>query len=123
MKPILALALLSLVACRATTSDWADVTGGEWTVVDEAAAPATLTFEDDGRLSGVALNRFFADFERTGDALRLGVVGATRMAGPPEAMAAESELFERLAAVTGWRVAGERLELLGEGGVVLTLER
>jgi heat shock protein HslJ len=122
LMPTLLLTLLFGFACRATAPDWSSVTDREWIVTDTEAGPATLTFGPEGRLSGKALNSFFAEFEQSDDALQIGAIGATRMAGSPEAMAAERELFERLVSVTGWRTSDGRLELLGADGVLLQLE-
>jgi heat shock protein HslJ len=69
---------------------------GDWTV--EGYAGATLTFVPDGTLAGsTGVNRVRGRY--TYDAAALLSVGpliATRMAGPPEAMEAETRLLRAL---------------------------
>ena len=88
--------------------------------------PPTLLIGADGRASGFAgVNRYFAEakFGNSTTAvvpLRLGPVGATRMAGPPERMALEqvyTAMLEsvRFAAVTG-ESRGATLTLRDERG-------
>ena len=64
--------------------------------------------------SGV--NRYRADYELDGQSLRLGVAASTMMAGPPEAMAAESAFLTLLGGVQGARVVDATLELLDRDG-------
>ncbi len=48
-----------------------------------------------------------------------GPLAATRMAGPPEAMAAEARFFELLAARLEWRRAGAELTFVHEDEVLV----
>lgn len=76
----------------------------------------------EGTMSGQApVNRYSAEVEMAGPgALTVGPVAATKMAGPPEAMAAEAAYFELLAEVTGYAEQGESLQLLAGAEPVLT---
>jgi len=49
---------------------------------------------------------------------------STRMAGPPELMALESEFLARLQAVVAWKIDGDRLRLSdAAGGDLIILTR
>jgi heat shock protein HslJ len=122
---LLALALLTSACATSNTprDDWPSVVGREWNVTDLEAAPATVTFDDQGRATGEALNAYFTSYERSGGELTLGTLGSTRMAGPADAMDREQEYFRRLEQVTGWRLHRGQLELLGGDEVVLTYRR
>jgi heat shock protein HslJ len=87
--------------------------------------PLSVSFERGGRASGHSgVNRFGASVRVEGDRLSFGQAIATRMAGPPEAMALEADFLGRLQRVAGWRIDGERLELLDDRGVgLMTLRR
>jgi len=82
--------------------------------------PLVMSFELGGRASGNAgVNRFSASAEVDGDRLRFGQAIATRMAGPPEAMALEADFLGRLQRVAVWRIEGDRLRLFDGGGAEL----
>jgi heat shock protein HslJ len=91
---------------------------GDWRVTELADAPlpegaeASLTF-DAGQASGRAVcNRFTAGYTITGEGLRLGPAAATRMACPPDRMAAEGAFLAALAKV-------DRFDITPEGGLAL----
>jgi heat shock protein HslJ len=85
----------------------------------------TLRLEEPARAAGRSgVNRFSAQV--TADASRLRFVNpvSTRMAGPPELMALESEFLARLQAVVAWKIDGDRLRLSdAAGGDLIVLER
>lgn len=87
--------------------------------------PLSVVFERGGRASGHSgVNRFGASVRVEGDRLQFGQAIVTRMAGPPEAMALEADFLARLQRAAGWRMVGEGLELLDDGGAALmTLRR
>jgi putative lipoprotein len=103
--------------------------GTRWRLVELAgAAPAatgprgvpTLAFDGAGRVSGHAgVNRYGAGVIADATTLRFGGPVTTRMAGPPEAMALESDYLARLQRVAAWRIAGDRLRLFDASGVTL----
>jgi heat shock protein HslJ len=73
-------------------------------------------------MSGV--NRYGARVDAGPGWLRVGGAMSTRMAGPPEAMALESEFLSRLQRAGGWRIDGDRLRLLDAKGLeLMTLRR
>lgn len=81
--PLLAGADFDVVAV-----DGADVVHG--------SAP-TLSFGLDGRIAGRAtLNRLMGHYEVHGDALQLGALATTMMAGPEELMAQEQRVLQVL---------------------------
>lgn len=71
-----------------------------------------------GRISGHSgVNRYGGEVSFPGSGgFRVGAVAATRMAGPPEAMAAESVYLKLLDLARQFRIAGDELLLLDEGG-------
>ena len=71
-------------------------------------------------LSGsTGCNRFFGGFELVDGGLLLTPGGMTMMACPEDVMRQEQALLEALKAATGYRITGERLELLEGDGQVL----
>lgn len=83
--------------------------------VADSNALVTLGFQD-GRAGGKApVNRFFGLCSQSPEGLRLGPFGSTMMAGPPEAMTAESVFLGLLDRVSGLRLAGEELVLVDSG--------
>jgi heat shock protein HslJ len=80
--------------------------------------PVTLQLDRAvSRVTGYAgVNRFSGDYELEGASLRFGLMATTRRAGPPEAESLERSVLTALAAVAGWKVTGESLELLDATG-------
>ncbi len=66
-------------------------------------------------------NRFFGSYEATEQSLKLGALGATRMACP-EGMDREQELFTALAATTGYEIRGSELLLFSDETLVARFE-
>lgn len=98
--------------------DPAALLAGDWRVTALADAPlpedaaATLSF-DAGQVAGrAACNRFTAGYTITGEGLRFGPAAATRMACPPDRMAAEGAFLAALAKV-------DRFDITDEGDLVL----
>jgi heat shock protein HslJ len=128
----MALAALLVAACHHTASDSGgpvpSIEGIEWKLVElngKPAAkgangkPATLTLTAAGtRANGYAgCNTFFGSYTLTGSALKFGLLGMTRMACPGTD-ALESAYTKALAATTGQRLSGGKLELLAGTNVV-----
>ena len=90
--------------------------------VTRAAVRVTLGFQADRAGGKGPVNRYFGTCAAASDGtLALGPFGMTMMAGPPAAMAAEQAYMGLLERVTGFRLAGDRLELLDAlGSSVLT---
>jgi heat shock protein HslJ len=89
------------------------------------APSAWLEIAPDGALTGHGgVNRFSGSMRTDGDRLYLTPLRMTRMAGDPEAMAAESALSDALARVASYRLDGDRLELRDQDDeVVVRLRR
>lgn len=83
--------------------------GGEDVTLTEQAPTLRLESGRAGGFGGV--NRWFADYEATGNGLRFDAPGSTMMAGPQAAMALERAFFSTLDRVDAWRLAGDTLEL------------
>lgn len=66
-------------------------------------------------------NRFFGTYEATGRSLKLGALGATRMACP-EGMDQEQELFTALAATTRYEIHGSKLLLFADETLLARFE-
>jgi heat shock protein HslJ len=94
-----------------------DLVGAADASVDWSAFLVTLGFQD-GRAGGKApVNRYFGMCADGPDGrLVLGPFGMTMMAGPPEAMAAETAYVQLLEQVRGFRLGADRLVLLDVGG-------
>lgn len=106
--------------------------GREWSLTSLGGAPAeagnggkpaTLTFSDaDKKVSGFAgCNRLAGTYEGKGDSLRVGPLALTRMACP-SGMELETKFGAALDATRSFRITGNRLDLVGETGVVASLE-
>ncbi len=88
-----------------------------------ARRPTLQLDADRGQVSGFAgVNQFSGSYELGADYLSFGALAATRMAGPPEMMAAEQIYLEALSRVDGWRMREGRLELLMGETVLMGLE-
>lgn len=92
----------------------------ESTTADLTAFPITASFAE-GVMSGQApVNTYTAAYEVEGDTeIRFGPVASTKMAGAPEAMAAEGAYFALLEQVTGFVVSDEELQLIAASEPVL----
>ena len=66
-------------------------------------------------------NRFFGSYEATERSLKLGALGATRMACP-EGMEREQELFTALAATTRYEIHGSELLLFADKALLARFE-
>ena len=97
--------------------------GGEPAEPGNGGKPATLTFsEADNKVSGFGgCNRLAGTYQAKGDSLRIGPLALTRMACP-SGMELETKLGAALDATRNYRITGNRLDLMGETGVVASLE-
>lgn len=120
-----ALPLALLLACGATTGSiegvqWRLAQLGERVVAageDPRRAPSLrLEAGPEGAraLGSGGCNRFTGGYTLEGDTLRFTPLAATKMACPD--LETEAAYFAALAATRGWRLAGDRLELLDEAG-------
>jgi len=108
----------------------ASLLGRTWkleAIGDGAAAPVegtqvTLSFPEEGGIAGSSgCNRYQAALEMGPDGRwSIGPVASTRMACPEPVMAQEDRYLAALGAVTGYRIAADRLTLTDDKGVALT---
>jgi putative lipoprotein len=94
---------------------------GTWRVQDIGGNPvrddvaSTIEFGGDGRVSGAAgVNRFGGPYRIEGDAVELGRLVSTRMAGPEPAMRREQDFLTALSGRRPFAVDGEAL-VIGQG--------
>jgi putative lipoprotein len=106
----------------AADSPPAELWGTAWRLADMGGASvldgaeATLEFPERGKIAGKgSCNRFFGTAEITGDGLKLGPLGATRMACPEPVMAQEGRYLKALAGAERYSVEGDVLQIYLEG--------
>jgi putative lipoprotein len=131
-----ALAAPPVIAPRLGRADLAEMVentqlqGPRWALVELGGAAhasgsdgrAHLTFQPDGRFSGSAgCNRVSGAYTAEGAALTFGAAATTRMACKGDVMQMEDAFLRMLEAVSGWRVEGGRLHLLGDGGQTVAI--
>jgi putative lipoprotein len=126
----LALALMALVGC----------TGGDelhdtsWLAVQIGSLPATpgvrstAAFED-GQISGSGgCNSYSGTYEAElsaglygggTDTISIRGIGSTEMACDEEVMSQEAAFFDALTSAKSYRLSRDRLEFVGEGGVLV----
>lgn len=101
--------------------------GREWVVQDIggdrviADARPTMLFDEDGQVTGSGgCNRWFAEYDLTGEGLSIGRAGATMMACPEALMMQERRFFDALGRVFRHDFAGDgALILYGPEGAVI----
>jgi putative lipoprotein len=114
----------------AASSGGAGLVGVEWWLVELGAAPAieqpggqkahfVLNAEKKSLSGSTGCNQFFGGFELVDGGLLLAPAGMTLMACPEDVMRQEQAFLAALKAATGYRITGERLELLEGDGQVL----
>jgi uncharacterized lipoprotein YbaY/heat shock protein HslJ len=69
--------------------------------------------------ASVGCNSFEGGFDMEGDRLTFGRAAATLVACPPPLDTLERQLADVLGATRGWRIAGDRLEVLDADGAVI----
>ncbi len=124
--PTAAIALGAALLAGCTTANTQDLIGHEWRcarigsrTLTEGSTP-TLLMTAEGKASGFAgVNRWFGTCSIDGTTLKFGMMGMTRMAGPPDRMQLEQTYADALAAVTRWSVSSGRLQLSDSNAVVL----
>ena len=124
---VIALAIL-LAGCSSGTSDSSSLEGIRWHLVAlegeqplAGTAPPSAEFSE-GQINGsTGCNHFFGGYEVSGSDMTISDVASTEMAclDPEGLMDQEQAFLSALAAVAGYNLAGERLELLDAGGSVL----
>ena len=97
-KCLVALTLVMLTACTFATGE--ELAGSEWrlTRIGSSAilsqSKLFLQFKGDNKLAGYGgCNRFFAQYTISGNEIKIGPVGGTRMACPKPVMDLEMAFF------------------------------
>ena len=89
---------------------------GEMTLADDVEL--YVQFETDGELAGFAgCNRFFGSYELTDGALKIGPLGSTRMACPPDVTAFEYSFIEAMQSAAIVARAETRIALKDDKGL------
>lgn len=103
---------------RLSAVDPKNLMGVEWRGVSVRSdgmlggAPLTITFGDDGRVTGFGgVNRFSGPYTCATGVLHMGPLVATKMAGEPARMAMEQRLFDALSKVDGFSLQSGLLRL------------
>ncbi len=120
------LLTLLLAACGGGAPA-ASLTGTAWRLTQLNGQPIventtpTLTFDADGQAGGQgSCNGFGGSYETENEKLTFGPLRSTLMACMETGvMEQEAAYFEALAKTTSYSVAGERLTLFDENGVIL----
>jgi heat shock protein HslJ len=110
------------------------LTGVEWRVSElsgHAVAPSVdrqqpfIIFDEAKKqATGYAgCNRFFGGYELNEEALKFGLIGATKRACPGLEEDIEAEFFKALDATRRWRIVDETLELLNGDQVLARLQK
>lgn len=77
-----------------------------------------IQFETDGELAGFAgCNRFFGSYELTENTIKIGPLGTTRMACPPDVTAFEFSFIEALQSAATVARADTRIALRNDKGL------
>lgn len=116
---------------RARPEPAAELTNTYWRITAMQGEPAPRlpgvreahlilrSFEGGGFVATVGCNRLIGEFRVEGDSLTVTPDATTRMACPPPLDDAEERLRAVLEATRGYRIAGQRLQLLDAAGDVL----
>ncbi|MEZ0335234.1 MAG: META domain-containing protein, partial [Gemmatimonadales bacterium] len=76
----------------------------------------TLEFPESGKVAGRgSCNRFFGSVEISGESIKLGQLGSTRMACPEAVMNQESRYFQALEAAERYTRNGDELLVYAQG--------
>lgn len=126
---LLCLVALALPACAITSRDaTTELPGTSWELVEiDGAAPTadpppTLTFEDDGTVTGSGgCNAFSGSATIDGTSLSIGPLASTQMACPDPVGQEEQAFLLAMDEVTGYTI-DEEGRLVLEGGTALVFE-
>ncbi|TCI01334.1 META domain-containing protein [Corallincola luteus] len=95
---------------------------GQQILTPENRREIHLVLGADGRAHGFAgCNRFFAQYELSGEQLQIDAIGGTKMACPDE-MAAEKAFLAALGVIDSFKIEGQKLILLQNGSPLMQLE-
>ncbi len=101
-----------------TGVDWRPVLVGAETMPNDSGM--FVRFAVDGSIGGNGgCNGFSGSLEKTDSGIAIGPLGATRRACPAPIMDRESAFFEALQKTTKFQPGSDRLQLLGDGDLLL----
>jgi len=125
MRAALTMTILLWALLPATAAAQA-LAGSEWRPVmlgeleAEGDKKLFVQFDSEGKLTGHAgCNRFFASYEVSGERLRVGPIGATRMACEAPAMELEAAFLAALEGADSFHRDGTVLQLFDDAGAEL----
>ena len=116
------LILVQLFTVTAFAAEASALIGVDWkveSVEGKAILPnstVTIRFNDDGRISGKALNNYMAAWIDVGDRILIGRVASTMMAGAPELMEQEGQFLDALDGVRRFEIRSGMLVLITKNG-------
>jgi heat shock protein HslJ len=98
---------------------------GTTVVTGQDIRTITMKFDDSGNISGFSgVNSYFGSYRLDSDAISIGPLASTKMAGPESLMTLEQLYFNLLNSATGVSLSGDSLSLTNNGGnVILTFEQ
>lgn len=109
---------LSAGGIELTATRWRATYVGAEPVPEDAGV--WVQFEVDGSIAGNAgCNSFSGSLEKTESGIKVGPLGATRMACPAPAMSREAAFLGALQQATAFEVAGQRMMSLDSDGNLL----
>ncbi|MGD8491109.1 MAG: META domain-containing protein [Anaerolineae bacterium] len=128
MIVVMGLAVL-LVGCGSSPADSSALQETRWALVTlggDALLPGTAPsaeFSADQISGSAGCNTYFGTYDASGSEMTIGDVAHTEMwcVEPEGVMDQEQAFLAALASVTGYRLAGGRLELLDESGSVILI--
>lgn len=120
-KIIFGLAML-LAAC--TSEQTPEFKTGSYKLVDSLNnVPTTITFSDEGRVSGKVVNNMMGNYTLGKDSsITISPLATTMMMGPEEAMEAEQNFLQIMPRVKSYKMQGNYLVLLLDNGGELLFE-
>lgn len=120
LAAVLSLVAVALVGCAPAASlDGTSWQLTEWSVssIDPADVTITLQFDGGQATGSGGVNGYGASYEvGPGDALAIGEIVSTLMAGPEPAMSAEASYFTLLSQAKSYRIDGQTLRISGADG-------
>lgn len=118
---LIALISFALNACNTVKTNLISIENTSWqlqSLLGKAVTEeVTLVFEED-KLSGQSFcNRYFSQYEKTGNQLEIQSIGATKMACPN--LKAEQQYFNLLREAESYELKGKKLHIQHKNGLLV----